>query len=268
MAKKKGSKKKERDSALRGFRALAMRVQDGSDEARYVFFKEHHEKQDNDSGIAPGHTLFAVNIPHTFSSDDVMSVFSVFGSVQMVLFDDLPTAGIPISPFTLDRPVKPAQSARIVFEEAESVQKAMEMDLGDVLLPYEKGTALTGMKKWLEEYKVLRPNSHAMQMQIDRFMEAFDDREEQQRVAAKSGPVIDEDGFMLITRSKKKPQLLSKSAAANPIDKKKRKKEMINFYSFQRKQQKQMELAVLRKKFEEDKKRVVRMKEARKFVPF
>ena len=65
----------------------------------------------------------------------------------MVLFDDIPTAGIPMSALTIERKAKPAQSARIVFEDNEAVEKALNMDLEDVLLPYEKGSSIMGMKR-------------------------------------------------------------------------------------------------------------------------
>ena len=44
--------------------------------------------------------------------------------------------------------------------------------------------------------------------------------------------------------------------------------ELQNFYRFQMREQKRNQLAELRKRFEEDKLQVAKMKEARKFKPF
>lgn len=52
-------------------------------------------------------------------------------------------------------------------------------------------------------------------------------------------------------------------------DKKKKKDtELKNFYRFQVREEKMKQLGQLRKKFEEDKKKVERMKATRKFNPF
>jgi ribosomal RNA-processing protein 7 len=55
-----------------------------------------------------------------------------------------------------------------------------------------------------------------------------------------------------------------------PKNRKRKKKntELKNFYRFQIRDDKMKQLDVLRKKFEEDKERVIKMKEARKFNPF
>jgi ribosomal RNA-processing protein 7 len=50
--------------------------------------------------------------------------------------------------------------------------------------------------------------------------------------------------------------------------KKKRTYELKNFYAHQMREEKREQLARLRKKFEEDKARIERMKSARKFKPF
>ena len=48
----------------------------------------------------------------------------------------------------------------------------------------------------------------------------------------------------------------------------KKTKELKNFYRFQMREEKQSKLAELRKKFEDDKQRVARMKANRSFKPF
>ncbi|ROT71846.1 putative ribosomal RNA-processing protein 7-like A [Penaeus vannamei] len=50
--------------------------------------------------------------------------------------------------------------------------------------------------------------------------------------------------------------------------KKKKQQKLVNFYSFQDRQTKMDHLAQLRKKFEEDKKRITQMRTSRKFKPY
>ena len=50
--------------------------------------------------------------------------------------------------------------------------------------------------------------------------------------------------------------------------KNKKDTELKNFYRFQIKEQKMKQLDILRKKFEEDKEKVAKMKDARKFKPY
>lgn len=125
-------------------------------------------------------------------------------------------------------------------------------------------------------------------------MQQFDAEEaraEQEKAAAEKE--VDEEGFQLVTRKRRRG---AKQAEAK-LDqqqrkKKKQEKELKNFYSFQLRDVKKKrasrgmrcwaltprltppplwrkaELARLRAQFEEDKRRVAIMKQARKFKPF
>ncbi len=44
--------------------------------------------------------------------------------------------------------------------------------------PYNAGSAGAGLTKWLEEYNAQRPDTRRMQLQVDRFMQLFDQRTE------------------------------------------------------------------------------------------
>lgn len=57
-------------------------------------------------------------------------------------------------------------------------------------------------------------------------------------------------------------------AKAKNLKKKKKDTELKNFYRFQIREEKMKQLDQLRKKFDEDKKKVERMKATRKFNPF
>jgi ribosomal RNA-processing protein 7 len=71
------------------------------------------------------------------------------------------------------------------------------------------------------------------------------------------------------SRNKRKhDEALRNGKPAKRSHKKKKTSELKNFYSFQIKEQKMKQLDILRKKFEENKSQIQRMREQRKFNPF
>lgn len=134
--------------------------------------------------------------------------------------------------------------------------------------PFQQGTKPTGTKKWLATYHHNRPKSETLQLQVDRFMEAFDQREQQAKAAA-SGPLVDDEGWTLVRSSgKRRRLLLPKGVEEQGRKKKKKKGPVLNFYKHQQIQKKRDALADLRRKFEQDKERLAKQTATRKFNPF
>eukprot|EP00823_Brevimastigomonas_motovehiculus_P009559 TRINITY_DN922_c0_g2_i1.p1 TRINITY_DN922_c0_g2~~TRINITY_DN922_c0_g2_i1.p1 ORF type:complete len:149 (-),score=57.63 TRINITY_DN922_c0_g2_i1:97-543(-) len=138
---------------------------------------------------------------------------------------------------------------------------------------------LNGIEKWVHDYQSDRPDVQKLQAQVDRFMKAFDERSEMEKQAEKKGPIVDKDGFILVTgdTKKKKRKLNTKpsttsatsSSSSTPSSEKRKKKApaVFNLYRFQERQQKMDQLKQLRSDFEEDKKKISKMREQRKFRP-
>lgn len=104
--------------------------------------------------------------------------------------------------------------------------------------------------------------------ETNRFIAAFETREEQIRLAKeRKRNEVDADGFTLVSR---KRQARHAVIEANRVSKKpkKKKKELKDFYRFQLRESKRDQLAELRKKFEADKRRIEKLKAARKFRPY
>ena len=85
----------------------------------------------------------------------------------------------------------------------------------------------------------------------------------------------DEDGWVTVTKKQKKPEKRKKSAEDDSKKgrgkknrRKKKKVELTNFYSHQIKEDKMNNIRALREKFEEDKQKIAKMKQERKFRPF
>ena len=73
----------------------------------------------------------------------------------------------------------------------------------------------------------------------------------------------DEDGFITVTR-KEKPDDLPREGDG----KKNRATELEDFYKFQRREKRDVRMRELRERFEADKRKIERAREARKFKPF
>jgi ribosomal RNA-processing protein 7 len=98
-------------------------------------------------------------------------------------------------------------------------------------------------------------------MVVDKALERFDAAEEARMVSLKrlaSEP--DEDGFIMVTRREKDDEPV--------VEKKNRAVDLEDFYRFQRREKQERKMDELRRKFEEDKIKVQKAKENRKFKPF
>ena len=90
---------------------------------------------------------------------------------------------------------------------------------------------------------------------------------------AKSVGLPDEDGFVLVQRVRNKARVSDGTttiAIANrvPQDTKQKSYEKVDFYRFQVRSARKSQLDTLKKQFEDDKKKIAKMKQSRKFKPY
>lgn len=204
-------------------------------------------------------------------------LFSFLGPVEKVIFQQSPTAVAkkPEAENELFRRVKPISGykvAFVIFEGAKSAKQALKTNISEpILLPQH--STVTGVQKWRQEYNESVIKTNSLQDEIDKFMETFDDRvEEKIQQEKETVGVADDEGWITVTRQGKKAGIprteeKEKRIIANE-DKKKPRKELQNFYTFQIRESKMENIVKLRKKFEDDKKRITLMKMARKFRPY
>eukprot|EP01083_Nonionella_stella_P069093 183993_1 len=193
------------------------------------------------------------NIPADFDFQNILGTFRHFGSVNRCVFlsscDDLP-----------------GQVADVEFSDEETAHSVLESSGKEIELDFDRGNQVCGIKKWLEEYKAKRPNPEMLQRQVDMFMTNFDKMEK-----AKDEPIVDDDGFQLVTYSKKQKRKQTTKSQNIPRGHLKKKQKLLaggSFYKSQRRERRQKELTVLRQKFQDDKKRIAEMRSQRKFNPF
>lgn len=117
---------------------------------------------------------------------------------------------------------------------------------------------------------------------VDTAMELFQDEEMQRKRALdESRNVPDEDGFVTVTRKGRKTNQDAKGGSVLALKKedaeslKPKEHGLVDFYRFQQRERKRngnlltyVELADLRRKFEQDKEKIQQMKESRKFKPY
>ncbi|KAL2936616.1 Ribosomal RNA-processing protein 7-like protein A, partial [Bienertia sinuspersici] len=130
-----------------------------------------------------------------------------------------------------------------------------------------------GMTKWIKEFHKSRPGLKILQEQIDNFITAHEEQEEQARREREAK--LAEEGWTVVVHRKggKKtadPESgiavgsVAEAAVRDKLTKKKSKDVGLDFYRFQRKEAQMSELMKLQSKFQEDKKRIQQLRAARK----
>jgi len=277
----KAGGKKRKHAAVSASAAEAASSSRGSGLVRYVFYKSQSAAAAaGEDDVKPGCTLFVVNVPPFYTAEHLMQLFTCFGAVENVNFLQMgPAASLATQ---LDRvgAVQPSsfyRSAHVVFEEEQSVEMARTTDLSRMpqQCPTEEDDAARrGMRSWIAAYHTAHPDVAALQMQVDRFMEGFDARSAAERAAARTGAQQDADGWTLVrsTQRNNKRALMAREEeterAASRAAKKARQNTVVHFYKHHEREAKKERLLALREKFEQDKLKIAKMKQERKFKPY
>jgi ribosomal RNA-processing protein 7 len=167
--------------------------------------------------------------------------------------------------------------AYIVFAAPSSLRNAMtrmELDEPVVVSTAERPVTL-GVRRWAEDYNAQFVAEERLREGIAAHMQEHDGRVAREKLAQEQLAEPDEDGWVTVAKKpeKRKPDV---KKAENREEKgrgkknrrKKKKVELTNFYSHQIKEDKMNNIRALREKFEEDKQKIAKMKQERKFRPF
>ncbi|ORZ15339.1 ribosomal RNA-processing protein 7-domain-containing protein [Absidia repens] len=172
-------------------------------------------------------------------------------------------------------------SAHVIFTQAKALSSILamtriirkwEVDEKDI-----KNVQPLGFQRYMLAFEMSRPDHGELQEQVDSYMMKFKENEYQkERELLQRMNQMDDDGFVVVSRHKKKRNTdgeiqvtATSSVAKDSYDPSKaKKKELVDFYRFQLREKKQNELLELRKRFEEDKVKIDRLKQSRKFRPF
>ena len=121
-----------------------------------------------------------------------------------------------------------------------------------------------------------KPPIESLKAQVDAAMALFAEAEEKEkREAERIRNMPDEDGFVTVTRGKgRRTNMDGQGASVMPLrtedaqQLKPKDHTLVDFYRFQKREQKRNELAELRRKFDQDKQKIAALKEKRKFKPY
>ncbi|PSN32634.1 Ribosomal RNA-processing protein 7 A [Blattella germanica] len=260
-----------------GFKAFPVKYNAESTTQHWLFYKEHSVREKN-LHKPSDRTLFIINVPSYCTEDSFKRIFNICGPVTSVFFHQKPSAGLPpteTSPFFPKHPaIKGFKVAYVVFNENKGLQEALKLNkrTEPLILSSDESPIVSGVQKWCQEYNKRIPDVSLLQKDIDAFMEKYDAEVNQKAQKEKETMEEDEDGWITVTKKGRKPGFARKESVVNRIigkEKQRRsKKELQNFYRFQIRESKMKHLVTLRKKFEEDKRKLSLLKQSRRFKPF
>ncbi|KAL1672516.1 ribosomal RNA-processing protein 7-domain-containing protein [Schizophyllum commune] len=175
------------------------------------------------------------------------------------------------------------RSAHVVFLDASSLERALTPPASPRPWPTDPDAPI-GLAHYTALYDALRPPLDVVRAHADTYMDLYEF--EQARAKRKSKyrkgeAIVDEDGFTLVTRGGAYGQTLgggvgvaskrfqqTGEARSNPGRKKKASKDKAGFYAFEKAERQRKELIELKRKWEEDKEKIEKLKASRKFRPY
>ncbi|PIL37511.1 hypothetical protein GSI_01205 [Ganoderma sinense ZZ0214-1] len=203
----------------------------------------------------------------------------------------VPLPSVPLRTFR-----RTGHTAYVVFLDGSSLARALKPPAKPYAWPIDRETPL-GLEHYKALYAALRPPLDVVRAHADSWMEAFEHEQAKKRQESqykKGEAIVDDDGFTLVTRGGAygktlgggvgvaSKRFMNEQAGAGagggaatgtgPGGKRHRKKKEKNekdaFYAFQIHEKKRKEIVDLKKKFEEDKAKIEKLKQSRKFKPY
>ncbi|KAI8053915.1 ribosomal RNA-processing protein 7-domain-containing protein [Syncephalis plumigaleata] len=240
--------------------------------------------------------LFVLNLPVDTTEADIRHWFRDAGAIETIRFKTLQqyeeiydiTAGSSeaeaLSKHRL-RPLLDAGSyAHVIFLEPLGLQRALSLTArtrrwrDEATSEKSKTQLAIGLERYKLTYQQSRPAPSTLGKQANAYIVAYEE-EQRKKQAMESAMynVPDEDGFITVVRQHRKRgntdgRGMVKAVRAEDAAKLKEKsvdsKEKVDFYRFQHREAKREKLLDLRRKFEQDKERIAKMRTNRRFKPY
>ncbi|XP_063848001.1 ribosomal RNA-processing protein 7 homolog A-like isoform X1 [Scylla paramamosain] len=262
----------DRPDKVLGFKVVVLKFSKESKTGHQLLWKQHSVRTHSDAKPV-NRTLFVVNVPPYCDKRALTHLFSQYGKVRQVHLHKRPTSAPAMRPryphFSRPTPVLGFKAAYVVFTQTSALKKVLALPAGtELTLSTEERPVLTGIRKWQRQYNAGFVKRDRLAEEVKKVMRDYDAKKERERTAGQQEP--DSEGWVTVISDKKKKPHLEKvdEVKKKKGSKKKKQQQLVNFYSFQQRQAKMNHLAELRKKFEEDKKRIAQMRNSRKFRPY
>lgn len=181
-----------------------------------------------------------------------------------------------------------ASSAHVVFLDTISLTRAMDhlASLSSPLKLPRQTSATTGLNYLLTQHTLSRPPLPTIASFANSLISLYQYRKAHplpRRIGVRgvtlgpSGELLDEDGFIIVQRSGKYGRAGAAADAGGSVgvakagfveNTNKKSQGLEDFYRFQFREKKREQLAEMRRKFEEDKAKVAKLKQGRRFKPY
>ncbi|XP_034474645.1 ribosomal RNA-processing protein 7 homolog A [Drosophila innubila] len=263
---------------IEGYKVVPLRITPDAKNCHSIYMREHFIRL-MDPNKPKGRTLFLLNVPPYVTETSLQTFFKCAGNVESVLFAAKPgrdeTAkwyeGMEVPFSNAQTPFK-FKVAYVVFQKGSSIGRALAIQSIDLYNSSGESLIKTGMELWHDEYE----NNFILdvaktQAKIDAYMADYDKRERAELEAAKTSEA-DADGWVTVGKEGRNAGFEQKESVIgrleNKLAKDKKTKELKNFYTFQIRESKLQNIVELRKKYEEDKRKIELLKQSRRFRPF
>ncbi|KAI9501019.1 ribosomal RNA-processing protein 7-domain-containing protein [Coemansia spiralis] len=162
---------------------------------------------------------------------------------------------------------------KVLSMKARTVQEWPSPNAEDAKSPLE----YRGLARYIYEHRASRPPTDLLKTEVNSYMAKFEEAQyERERMLAQQQNVPDDDGFITVirrgrnTKNKDGSATVTAASAEEAREAAKKKTDVVfgNMYRFQVRERKNNQLLELRKKFEEDKEKIARMRQSRLFRPY
>eukprot|EP01112_Ceratiomyxa_fruticulosa_P004333 TRINITY_DN1482_c0_g1_i2.p1 TRINITY_DN1482_c0_g1~~TRINITY_DN1482_c0_g1_i2.p1 ORF type:complete len:196 (-),score=49.59 TRINITY_DN1482_c0_g1_i2:41-628(-) len=191
-------------------------------------------------------------------------IFGKHGEIESISFEGNRNVG------SIELPKSSIQRAYVKFSDEKGFNSAMNMKLPKDLEMFPiTPSSNFGLKKWHTDWKIERDEGlhKKFEEETDALVHAYDQKKLQEFQEMKSRIDQDkEDGWTRVGKKVVAADHKYKKGDAKGLMKE--KKIEGPFYKFQQRQRKENEILSLRKKFAEDKEKIAKLRESRKFKPY
>jgi len=230
-------------------------------EGGHTLFVREHKTRVEEEHRPSGRTIIVCNIPPWCPKTSIKANFGRFGKIKDIQLQLKPGK----KPEEEEDTKNKFSVAYIVYADAASIEKLMKAANMKKAKPMYANTVenpvITGYPLFCAEYNQSFPDIKKLQANINEFMANFDEQKTEEQMKADDGwQVAGKKKFVRLTEAEQ-------NEMKKKVAKKRKRDQQLNFYSFQIRESKKNKIVEMRKKFEEDKQKINRMKQERKFKP-
>lgn len=264
----------EKSLKIQGYTVLQVKPSPRSNACQCLYLREHSAATTCEEW-PKGRTLIVYNVPPYCEEDNIRLLFKDCGHIARVYLQSKPSSK-PVIQMKFSHSIKEKSTkiAYVVFHKPAGLKKACDMVYDQERFLSNSTTLInSGLRAYITQYKNSVIDIKALEKSAEEYMAQYNkNKDEEIKKEKEMEGVPDEDGFIKVTRHGKNKGLRrteeTEKRGHEHIRKRKKKNELKDFYVFQHREAKRKHIADLQSKFEEDKKKVKEMRNARKFRPY